>query len=172
MIGTGELTATPFIGVLMESGNPHKAAAAGSGAAGTTVRFEGGVGVIGQLATFLGSPWQPANAPNITARTILPTSKLPRSTRPRPLRRIRPPKINRASGDHLLAVRNAAYSTATFTSNTSLTNLRSKSPDRARRCKAPVCSSHPFGTPHQSPPTSNSAGSGSTCRRCRFDRLP
>src|SRR5579864_7222288 len=71
-MGTGELTFAPFAGQLMESGNPQKAAGGGSVAGGTIDVLAGGVGIMGQSATFLGRPWQPASAPVINANIVAP----------------------------------------------------------------------------------------------------
>ncbi len=63
---TGEVTpgeaeeVPPAMGVGCEiaMGNAQRAGGGGSWAGGTTEVFAGGVGVIGQLATLAGSPWQ------------------------------------------------------------------------------------------------------------------
>jgi hypothetical protein len=55
-IGTGELTFAPFAGLVMVRGNPQRAAGGGSVAGGTMEVFAGGVGVMGQFATFFGKP--------------------------------------------------------------------------------------------------------------------
>ena len=56
----------------MDRGNPQSAAAGGSGAGGTIVRFAGGFGVTGQSATFRGRPSHPASAASNKPRTIVP----------------------------------------------------------------------------------------------------
>lgn len=71
-MGTGQWTFAPFAGLLMESGNPQKEAGGGSVAGGTIDVLAGGVGVLGQSATFLGRPWQPASAPKINASMVVP----------------------------------------------------------------------------------------------------
>src|SRR5581483_642297 len=58
-MGTGDCTSAPLPGLEIETGNAQRAAGGGSCAGGTIVRFEGGVGVTEQLATFFGSPWHP-----------------------------------------------------------------------------------------------------------------
>src|SRR5579862_89825 len=63
---TGELTLAPFAGLVMLSGNPQRAAGGGSAAGGTIEVLAGGVGVTGQLATFFGSPEQPAQTESKT----------------------------------------------------------------------------------------------------------
>src|SRR5437588_4471904 len=69
--GMGAWTLAPFPGELICKGKPQSAAGGGSAAAGTIVRFEGAVGVIGQFATFLGSPPHPANTARMSASTTL-----------------------------------------------------------------------------------------------------
>src|SRR5579863_4683981 len=107
-MGTGELTFAPFAGLLTESGNPQKAAGGGSVAGGTIEVLAGGVGILGQSATFLGRPWQPASAPVINANIVAPRIHLALWALEWPSMLRIPLVASGILGDqHLRAVRNA-----------------------------------------------------------------
>src|SRR3982751_3740973 len=74
--GTGACTLAPLPGALISRGNPHSAAGGGSAAGGTMVRSDGGGGVIGQLATFLGSPEHPPITARMPASITVPMSRM------------------------------------------------------------------------------------------------
>jgi len=110
MIGTGELTLAPSAGLEMLNGKPQRGAGGGSGAGGTIDKSAGGVGVISQLATFLGSPWHPANLPRSAAKKTMATRAPRCRAMPRNMLRISPskmPSIPLFQDLHLRAVRNA-----------------------------------------------------------------
>src|ERR1700757_4260564 len=75
MTGAGEFTAPPLTGLKIVTGNPQTAAGGGSAAGGITEVFDGGVGIVLQLATFAGKPWHCISAHSDTSSNTDPATR-------------------------------------------------------------------------------------------------